>query len=50
MPTIYITTIIYAPIEKVFDAARSIDLHQASMQHTNERAIAGITKGLIRSA
>jgi len=47
MPTIHLTTLIHAPIEKVFDAARSIDLHQASMQHTNEIAIAGITSGLI---
>lgn len=47
MPIIYLITIINAPIEKVFDAARSIDLHQASMQHTNEVAIAGITSGLI---
>lgn len=47
MPTIHLTTTIHAPIEKVFDAARSIDLHQASMLHTNERAIAGITSGFI---
>jgi ligand-binding SRPBCC domain-containing protein len=47
MPTIHLNTIIHAPIEKVFDAARSIDLHQESMQHTNEKAVAGITKGLI---
>ncbi len=48
MPVIQLTTIINAPIENVFDAARSIDLHQASMQHTNEIAIAGITSGLIK--
>lgn len=47
MPTIYLTTIIHAPIEKVFDAARSIDLHQASMKHTKEKAVAGVTSGLI---
>lgn len=47
MPTILLTTIIQASIEKVFDAARSIDLHQTSMQHTNEMAIDGVTSGLI---
>lgn len=47
MPTIYLTTTIKASLQKVFDAARSIDLHQTSMQHTNEIAIAGKTSGLI---
>ncbi len=47
MPTIHLLTTINAPIEKVFDAARSINLHQASMQHTNETAIAGVTTGFI---
>ena len=40
MPTITLTTIIKAPIENVFDLARSIDLHQHSMQHTKEKAVA----------
>jgi hypothetical protein len=31
----------------VFDLSRSIDLHQTSMQHTSEKAISGVTKGLI---
>ncbi len=38
---------IRAPIERVFDLARSIDLHAASMAHTGERAVAGVTSGLI---
>ena len=41
MPVIYLTTIINAPQELVFDLSRSIDLHQTSMQHTNEKAVAG---------
>lgn len=47
MPTIVITTEIAAPIETVFDLARSIDLHIESTSSTNERAIAGTTSGLI---
>jgi hypothetical protein len=38
---------IAAPIERVFDLARSIDLHVASTNWTRERAIAGVTHGLI---
>ena len=48
MPTILLSTKIRAPIQKVFDAARSIDLHQNSMEQTNEIAIAGRTSGLIQ--
>ena len=47
MPVIYLTTIIKVPKEHVFDLSRSIDLHQQSMQHTNEKAIGGRTSGLI---
>lgn len=47
MPLIRLTTSVAAPIERVFDLARSIDLHVASAQHTGERAIGGVTKGLI---
>lgn len=44
---IELTTIINAPIEKVFDLARSIDLHMESTKQTGEKAIAGKTSGLI---
>jgi len=47
LPFIHLTTFIQAPIDRVFDLARSIDLHQESMSASNERAVAGITKGLI---
>lgn len=30
MPKIYLETIVNAPIERVFDLARSIDLHKIS--------------------
>lgn len=47
MPHIYLKTIIDAPQKICFDLARSIDLHKASMSHTNEKAVAGRTSGLI---
>lgn len=47
MPTIHIETLIKAPIERVFDLSRSIDLHQLSTHQTNEKAIAGRLSGLI---
>ena len=47
MPTIEFATSIAAPIERVFDLARSIDLHTNSTSSTGERAVAGVTSGLI---
>ena len=47
MPIIRLETVINADRAIVFDLARSIDLHQISTAHTNERAIAGKTSGLI---
>lgn len=47
MPIIELTTIIRAEIEVCFDLSRSIDLHQVSTTGTDERAIDGVTSGLI---
>jgi ligand-binding SRPBCC domain-containing protein len=47
MPTIHLTTFVAAPADRVFDLARSIDLHRKSMTRTGEVAIAGTTMGLI---
>ena len=47
MAKIILETFIDAPIERVFDLARSIDLHKASTKKTNEEAVAGRTSGLI---
>lgn len=47
MPTIYLETVIDAPIEHCFNLGRSIDLHVDSLSHTREKAIAGKTSGLI---
>ena len=47
MPQIDLETFIHAPVERVFDLARSIDAHMASTHGTGERAVAGRTSGLI---
>lgn len=48
MPDLHLETTINAPIEIVFDLARSIDLHMLSLEHTNEKAIAGRLSGLVK--
>src|SRR5215217_7904248 len=35
------------PPERLFDLARSIDLHLDSQEHSGERAVGGVTAGLI---
>jgi ligand-binding SRPBCC domain-containing protein len=47
MPVITLETHIKAPIQICFDLSRSIDLHKISTAATNEKAIAGVTTGLI---
>jgi ligand-binding SRPBCC domain-containing protein len=47
VPVIKVTTEIRAPLERVFDLARSVELHMASTAHTGERAVAGVTSGLM---
>lgn len=47
MPVITIETKINAPIERVFDLSRCIDLHEATMTKHREKAVAGVMKGLI---
>jgi ligand-binding SRPBCC domain-containing protein len=44
---IHLETRIDAPIERVFDLARDIDLHARSMADAGERAIGGRTTGRI---
>lgn len=48
MPLINLETIIRAPVERCFDLARSIDVHVAAAGASNERAIAGVTSGMMR--
>jgi ligand-binding SRPBCC domain-containing protein len=47
MPRIEIATPIDASLEVCFDLARDIDFHVQSAEGTDERAIAGVTSGLI---
>lgn len=47
MPVIELKIMIDAPIERVFDLARSVDLHIKSTSKTNEQAVGGRTTGLI---
>ncbi|HEY0006112.1 MAG TPA: SRPBCC family protein [Pyrinomonadaceae bacterium] len=47
MPSIHLETFIRAPVELCFDLARSVDVHMASTNQTSERAIAGVTNGMM---
>ncbi len=47
MSSIHLTTIINAPVERVFDLSRSINLHKISTANTKEEAVAGVMTGLI---
>ena len=47
MPTLLFETFIAVPPEKCFDMARDIGLHCQTAAFTQERAVAGVTNGLI---
>lgn len=47
MQTIRLETRIQAPVEVCFDLARSVDAHCLSVAGTRERAVAGVTTGLL---
>jgi ligand-binding SRPBCC domain-containing protein len=47
MPKIQLEITVNAPIERVFDLARCIDLHLDSMSKYQEKAVGGVTQGLI---
>jgi ligand-binding SRPBCC domain-containing protein len=47
MSSIHLTTFIAAPVNRVFDLARSIDMHKQSMNRHKEEAVSGIRFGLI---
>lgn len=49
MPFIHLTTFIAAPIERVFDLSRSIDVHKLSMKGHAEEAIGGLRTGLMKA-
>ncbi|HEY6160742.1 MAG TPA: SRPBCC family protein [Bacteroidia bacterium] len=47
MSTIQLTTRIKAPIERCFMLSLSVDLHTKSTEGTQERAVAGVTRGIM---
>jgi len=48
MAKIILHTKINAPVERCFLLSLSVDLHKGSTAHTNEKAIAGVTSGLMK--
>ncbi len=48
MPVIKHDIFIQAPINTCFDLARNVDLHPATTKKTKERAIEGVTSGLMK--
>jgi len=48
MPVINLETKIFSTTEICFDLSASIDLHQISTSKTKEKAIDGVTKGLVK--
>lgn len=49
MPLIHLTTFIEAPVDRVFDLSRNIQLHKESMKQHKEEAVAGTRFGLIEA-
>jgi ligand-binding SRPBCC domain-containing protein len=49
VPVIIQETYIQAPIEVCFDLARNVEVHTKTTSNTKERAIGGVTKGLLEN-
>ncbi len=47
MTRILLETSIAAPVERCFNLARSVDVHRSSMSQSSERAVAGVTTGVM---
>ncbi|HMF74063.1 MAG TPA: SRPBCC family protein [Bryobacteraceae bacterium] len=47
MPVVRVEIDVHAPMDRCFDLARDIDLHMRSTSGTKEKAVAGVTSGLI---
>lgn len=47
MPSFRLETVIAAPVADCFDLSLSVDAHTASMGPSGERAVAGVTSGLM---
>jgi len=49
MPVIVLRTRVAAPPSRCFDLARDVDLHQRSTAASQERAVGGVTSGLLKA-
>lgn len=49
MPLIKLTTFVKAPLERVFDLSRSIELHKYSMSRFGEKPVGGRLSGLMEA-
>ncbi|HEX8748157.1 MAG TPA: SRPBCC family protein [Pyrinomonadaceae bacterium] len=47
MPVIRLETFIHAPVAVCFDLSRDVEVHMASTAETGERAVAGVTSGMM---
>jgi ligand-binding SRPBCC domain-containing protein len=47
MPEIIHKEYIQAPVRVCFNLARSVDIHPKTVSHTKEKAVAGVTTGLV---
>lgn len=47
MPVVRVESRIRAPIERVFDLCRSVEAHTVTTAGTHERAVGGVTTGLL---
>ena len=47
MPVIEHQQLINAPVEVCFDLARNVDIHTQTASKTTERAVSGVTEGLL---
>ena len=47
MPVIEHQQFIHAPIEVCFDLARNVEIHTQTTSKTKERAVGGVTEGLL---
>lgn len=47
MPTIKTHVLIHSDIDTCFDLARSVEAHTETTAHTQERAVEGVTSGLL---
>ncbi|WP_058308222.1 SRPBCC family protein [Gracilibacillus massiliensis] len=48
MPVIQHSQFIHAPIDKCFDLARNVDVHTKTTAKTKEKAVGGVTQGLLK--